>query len=100
MEDEEELSANDNVEMRQQGARCSVTVVCPEGEDSGMYTCLAYNDSGHTSCQAQLTVEEGEVSAPSSAVLNLKLWSCGVEGVEGRKRGRIRGGRGETERAI
>ncbi|CAG08043.1 unnamed protein product, partial [Tetraodon nigroviridis] len=36
-----------------------VVQVCPEGEDSGIYTCFAYNDSGHGSCQAQLTVEEG-----------------------------------------
>nr|XP_046247907.1 obscurin [Scatophagus argus] len=57
--DGEELEANDNVAMVQHGARCSVTIVCPEGEDSGIYTCFAYNDSGHASCQAQLTVEEG-----------------------------------------
>ncbi|XP_070765008.1 obscurin [Enoplosus armatus] len=57
--DGEELAANENVEIVQHGARCSVTIVCPESEDSGIYTCLAYNDSGHTSCQAQLTVEEG-----------------------------------------
>uniref|UniRef100_A0A3B4Y1E3 Obscurin, cytoskeletal calmodulin and titin-interacting RhoGEF a n=1 Tax=Seriola lalandi dorsalis TaxID=1841481 RepID=A0A3B4Y1E3_SERLL len=56
--DEEELAANENVEIVQHGARCSVTIVCSEGEDSGIYTCLAYNDSGHASCQAQLTVEE------------------------------------------
>ncbi|KAM4629824.1 obscurin [Polymixia lowei] len=56
--DGEELSANANVEIAQHGARCSVTIVCPEGEDSGIYTCFAYNDSGHASCQAQLTVEE------------------------------------------
>lgn len=60
MEDGEELAANENVEVVQQGARCSLTIVCPEGEDSGLYTCFAYNDSGHASCQAQLTVEEGE----------------------------------------
>lgn len=47
----------------QHGARCSVTIVCPEGEDSGTYTCFAYNDSGHGSCQAQLTVEEGETNS-------------------------------------
>ncbi|XP_056894430.1 obscurin isoform X3 [Takifugu flavidus] len=57
--DEEELLANENVKLAQHGARCSVTIVCPEGEDSGIYTCFAYNDSGHESCQAQLTVEEG-----------------------------------------
>ncbi|KAM9358122.1 obscurin isoform 2-T2 [Symphorus nematophorus] len=57
--DEEELAANENVEIGQHGARCSVTIVCPEGEDSGIYTCFAYNDSGHASCQAELTVEEG-----------------------------------------
>ncbi|KAM8745978.1 obscurin isoform 6-T7 [Acanthopagrus schlegelii] len=57
--DGEELAADENVEIVQHGARCSVTIVCPEGEDSGIYTCLAYNDSGHASCQAQLTVEEG-----------------------------------------
>ncbi|XP_044055731.1 obscurin isoform X3 [Siniperca chuatsi] len=57
--DGEVLAANENVEIVQHGARCSVTIVCSEGEDSGIYTCFAYNDSGHTSCQAQLTVEEG-----------------------------------------
>ncbi|KAM8873968.1 obscurin isoform 3-T3 [Spinachia spinachia] len=57
--DGEELAANDNVEISQHGARCSVTIVCPEGEESGIYTCLAFNDSGHASCQAELTVEEG-----------------------------------------
>ncbi|XP_035804053.2 obscurin isoform X3 [Amphiprion ocellaris] len=57
--DGEELAANENVKIVQQGARCSVTIVCPEGEDGGVYTCFAHNDSGHTSCQAQLTVEEG-----------------------------------------
>uniref|UniRef100_A0A3P8S275 Obscurin, cytoskeletal calmodulin and titin-interacting RhoGEF a n=1 Tax=Amphiprion percula TaxID=161767 RepID=A0A3P8S275_AMPPE len=56
--DGEELAANENVKIVQQGARCSVTIVCPEGEDGGVYTCFAHNDSGHTSCQAQLTVEE------------------------------------------
>ncbi|XP_037625810.1 obscurin isoform X8 [Sebastes umbrosus] len=57
--DGEELAADENVEIVQHGARCSLTIVCPEGEDSGIYTCLAYNDSGHASCQAELTVEEG-----------------------------------------
>ncbi|CAK6958063.1 LOW QUALITY PROTEIN: obscurin [Scomber scombrus] len=57
--DGEELTADENVEIVQHGARCSVTIVCPEGEDSGIYTCLSYNDSGHASCQAELTVEEG-----------------------------------------
>ncbi|XP_040040446.2 obscurin isoform X3 [Gasterosteus aculeatus] len=57
--DGEELAANDNVEISQHGARCSVTIVCPEGEESGIYTCFAYNDSGHVSCQAELTVVEG-----------------------------------------
>ncbi|XP_038857003.1 obscurin-like [Salvelinus namaycush] len=54
-----ELLANENVEVVQNGARCSLTVLYPESEDGGIYTCWAYNDSGHTSCQAQLTVEEG-----------------------------------------
>lgn len=62
LKDGEELAADENVEIAQHGARCSVTIVCPEGEDSGIYTCLAYNDSGHASCQAQLTVEEGETT--------------------------------------
>ncbi|XP_051803564.1 obscurin isoform X3 [Acanthochromis polyacanthus] len=57
--DGEELAANENVKILQQGARCSVTIACPEGEDSGVYTCFAHNYSGHASCQAQLTVEEG-----------------------------------------
>ncbi|XP_008290272.1 obscurin [Stegastes partitus] len=57
--DGEELAADENVKIVQQGARCSVTIVCPEGEDSGIYTCFAHNDSGHASCQAQLSVEEG-----------------------------------------
>ncbi|KAM6963087.1 obscurin [Aplochiton taeniatus] len=57
--DGEELMSNDNVEVGQRGARCWAKVVCPEGEDGGIYTCFAFNDSGHASCQAQLTVEEG-----------------------------------------
>ncbi|KAG7230719.1 hypothetical protein INR49_019532 [Caranx melampygus] len=66
--DEEELAANDNVEIVQHGARCSVTIVCCEGEDSGIYTCFAYNDSGHASCQAQLTVEEGPLECQEREV--------------------------------
>ncbi|XP_056234585.1 obscurin [Seriola aureovittata] len=66
--DEEELAANENVEIVQHGARCSVTIVCSEGEDSGIYTCLAYNDSGHASCQAQLTVEEGPLECQEREV--------------------------------
>ncbi|KAM9848902.1 obscurin [Aulostomus maculatus] len=57
--DGEELTDNENVEIVRHGARCSVTIVCPEGEDSGIYTCFCFNNSGHASCQAQLTVEEG-----------------------------------------
>ncbi|XP_076009237.1 obscurin [Genypterus blacodes] len=57
--DGDELTASENVQIVQRGARCSVTIVCPEGEDRGIYTCVAYNDTGHASCQAQLTVEEG-----------------------------------------
>lgn len=63
MEDEEELAGSENVEIVQHGARCSLTIMCPEGEDSGIYTCFAYNDSGQASCQAELTVEEGETSS-------------------------------------
>jgi len=59
------------VEIKQHGARCSATVLCPEGEDSGVYTCFAYNDCGHTSCQAQLTVEEGVSSFQPPVVLSL-----------------------------
>ncbi|TMS20369.1 Obscurin [Larimichthys crocea] len=66
--DGEELAANENVEMVQHGARCSVTIVCPEGEDSGIYTCFAYNDSGHASCEAQLTVEEGPLECQEREV--------------------------------
>uniref|UniRef100_A0A3B5QYG3 Ig-like domain-containing protein n=1 Tax=Xiphophorus maculatus TaxID=8083 RepID=A0A3B5QYG3_XIPMA len=46
----------------QHGARCSLTILCPEGEDSGTYTCFTHNDSGQASCEAQLTVEEGQQS--------------------------------------
>lgn len=60
LEDDEELEASENVQIAHHGARCSVTIVCPEGEDTGVYTCFAYNNSGHASCQALLTVEEGE----------------------------------------
>lgn len=56
--DGEELAANENLKIVQHGARFSLTILCPEGEDSGAYTCLAHNDSGHASCEAQLTVEE------------------------------------------
>ncbi|XP_034386307.1 LOW QUALITY PROTEIN: obscurin [Cyclopterus lumpus] len=66
--DGEELAANENVEISQHGARCSVTIVCPEGEDSGIYTCFAYNDSGHASCQAELAVEEGPLECQEREV--------------------------------
>ncbi|XP_062308204.1 obscurin [Osmerus eperlanus] len=59
--DGDELSASDGVELMQRGARCSVTVLCPEREDGGIYTCFAYNESGHASCQAQLTMVEGQL---------------------------------------
>ncbi|PWA20807.1 hypothetical protein CCH79_00007110, partial [Gambusia affinis] len=57
--DKEPLTANENVKIVQHGARCSLTILCPEGEDSGIYTCFTHNDSGQASCEAQLTVEEG-----------------------------------------
>ncbi|XP_055795289.1 obscurin-like [Salvelinus fontinalis] len=66
--DGEELLANENVEVVQNGARCSLTVLYPESEDGGIYTCGAYNDSGHTSCQAQLTVEEGPLESQEREV--------------------------------
>ncbi|XP_061739065.1 obscurin isoform X2 [Nerophis ophidion] len=66
--DGEELTASENVEMVRHAARCSVTVVCPEGEDSGIYTCFSYNDSGRVSCQAQLTVEEGPLGCQDREV--------------------------------
>ncbi|XP_042178904.1 obscurin-like isoform X2 [Oncorhynchus tshawytscha] len=66
--DGEELLANENVEVVQNGARCSLTVLYPESEDGGIYTCWAYNDSGHTSCQAQLTVEEGPLESQEREV--------------------------------
>ncbi|XP_054644774.1 obscurin isoform X2 [Dunckerocampus dactyliophorus] len=66
--DGEELTANENVEIVQHAARCSVTIMCPEGEDSGIYTCFSYNDSGHVSCQAQLTVEEGPLGSQDREV--------------------------------
>lgn len=62
MKDEDELEPDGNVEMVQQGARCSLTILSSEGEDSGTYTCLAFNTSGHVCCQAQLVVEEGETT--------------------------------------
>ncbi|KAI4798807.1 hypothetical protein KUCAC02_020466 [Chaenocephalus aceratus] len=61
--DGEELAADDNVQIVQHGARFSVTIVCPEGEDGGSYICFAYNESGHASCQAELSVEEGLISS-------------------------------------
>ncbi|XP_038858991.1 obscurin [Salvelinus namaycush] len=64
----QELLANENVEVVQNGARCSLTVLCPESEDGGIYTCWAYNDLGHTSCQAQLTVEEGPLESQEREV--------------------------------
>ncbi|XP_029987477.1 LOW QUALITY PROTEIN: obscurin [Sphaeramia orbicularis] len=66
--DEDELTANENVEIVQHGARCSVSIMCPEGEDSGIYTCFAYNDAGEASCQAQLTVEEGLLESQEKEV--------------------------------
>lgn len=58
------------MEIAQHGARCLVTIFSPEGEDSGIYTCFAYNDSGHVSCQSQLTVEEGETTARTDSLLS------------------------------
>lgn len=52
--------------MGQHGARCSLTIVCTEGEDSGMYACFAHNNSGYASCQAELTVEEGNTGAQNN----------------------------------
>ncbi|XP_050933200.1 LOW QUALITY PROTEIN: obscurin [Lates calcarifer] len=66
--DEDELAANENVQIVQHGARCSLTIGCCEGEDSSIYTCFAYNDSGHASCQAQLTVEEGPLECQEREV--------------------------------
>ncbi|XP_037104683.1 obscurin isoform X1 [Syngnathus acus] len=66
--DGEELRASDNVEIVQHAARCSVTIVCPESQDSGIYTCLSYNESGHVSCQAQLLVEEGSLGSQEREV--------------------------------
>ncbi|XP_054875781.1 obscurin [Poeciliopsis prolifica] len=60
--DQEPLAANENVKIVQYGARCSLTILCPEGEDSGIYTCFTHNDSGQASCEAQLTVEEGPLA--------------------------------------
>ncbi|KAF3834765.1 hypothetical protein F7725_027323 [Dissostichus mawsoni] len=68
LSDGEELAADDNVQIVQHGARFSVTIVCPEGEDGGTYTCFAYNESGHASCQAELNVEEGEQNASYSSL--------------------------------
>ncbi|XP_061635168.1 obscurin [Phyllopteryx taeniolatus] len=61
--DGEELTTSENVEIVQHAARCSVTIVCPECEDSGIYTCFSYNHSGHVSCQALLTVEESPLGS-------------------------------------
>ncbi|XP_058494918.1 obscurin isoform X3 [Solea solea] len=66
--DEEDIAANENVEIVQHGARYSLTIVCCEGEDSAIYTCIAYNNSGHDSCQAQLTVEEGPLECQEREV--------------------------------
>ncbi|XP_036067362.1 obscurin isoform X2 [Oryzias melastigma] len=66
--DGEELIANENVKIVQHGARCSMTIVCSEGEDSGIYTCYAHNDSGHACCEAQLTVEEGPLESQEREV--------------------------------
>ncbi|KAM4739603.1 obscurin isoform 2-T2 [Anableps anableps] len=57
--DREHVAASENVKIVQHGARCCLTILCPEGEDSGIYTCFAHNDSGQASCEAQLTIEEG-----------------------------------------
>ncbi|KAM4548970.1 obscurin isoform 2-T2 [Odontesthes bonariensis] len=66
--DGEVLAASENVKIVQHGARFSVTIVCPEGEDSGIYTCFANNDSGHAICEAQLTVEEGPLESQEREV--------------------------------
>ncbi|XP_077440643.1 obscurin [Vanacampus margaritifer] len=66
--DGEELTAGDNVEIVQHAARCSVTIVCPESEDGGIYTCFSYNDAGHVSCQAQLIVEDGPLGSQEREV--------------------------------
>lgn len=108
-QDGEELSANDNVEIVRHGARCSLTVVSPEGEDAGIYTCFSFSESGHASCQAQLTVEEGEsavfimtqhyvfvIAPPNSGLVDPVVWfpfrPFGVSGE--------RGGTRQTKEAV
>ncbi|XP_035989347.1 obscurin [Fundulus heteroclitus] len=66
--DRERLAANENVKISQHGARCCLSILCPEGEDSGVYTCFAHNDSGQASCEAQLTVEEGPLDSQEREV--------------------------------
>ncbi|KAM4574398.1 obscurin [Fundulus diaphanus] len=66
--DRERLAANENVKIAQHGARCCLSILCPEGEDSGVYTCFAHNDSGQASCEAQLTVEEGPLDSQEREV--------------------------------
>ncbi|XP_028977573.2 obscurin [Esox lucius] len=66
--DGEELLANENVEVVQNGVRCCLSVLCPESEDSGVYTCWAFNDSGSTSCQAKLMVEQGPLESQEREV--------------------------------
>ncbi|KAM9762435.1 obscurin isoform 2-T2 [Menidia menidia] len=66
--DGELIADSENVKIVQHGARFSITIVCPEGEDSGSYICFAQNDSGHTSCEARLIVEEGLLESQEKEV--------------------------------
>lgn len=97
--------------MGQHGARCSLTIVCTEGEDSGMYACFAHNNSGYASCQAELTVEEGNTGAqnnqraarrcsmrllfPALELVAALVFACRTPGVPGE-----RGGAGKKKEAV
>ncbi|XP_053359740.1 obscurin [Clarias gariepinus] len=54
-----ELVPGEHVEVKQSGARFSLTLLSGHISDCGTYTCTAKNSSGHASCHAQLTMDTG-----------------------------------------
>ncbi|XP_058246255.1 obscurin [Hemibagrus wyckioides] len=56
-----ELITGEHVEIKQSGARFSLTLLSVYFSDCGTYTCTAKNSSGHTSCHAHLTMVTGPV---------------------------------------
>ncbi|KAB5567104.1 hypothetical protein PHYPO_G00228920 [Pangasianodon hypophthalmus] len=54
-----ELISGEHMEVKQSGARFSLTLLSVHISDCGTYTCRAMNSSGHASCQAHLAMDTG-----------------------------------------